>query len=110
MDANTPAWLQANTTEAPAPAVIDNGGITSIPPPAPPTAAQQQASAAAIADDEDDPDLPGVILTMRLANIGVAVAIIVISVCEKYSLFHPRSDLQQMNVYVVIASLTILSL
>ena len=83
MDANTPAWLQPNTTEATtaaAPAVADNnGGITSVPPPAPPTPAQLQAAAAALEDDED-PDLPGVILTMRLANMGVAVAIIVVSV------------------------------
>lgn len=81
MDANTPAWLQANTAEATTSAapVVDNGGITSVPPPAPPTPAQLQAAAAA-ADDEDDPDLPGIILTMRLANMGVAVAIIAVSV------------------------------
>jgi hypothetical protein len=78
---DTPAWLQANTTEATTSAapVADPGGITSIPPPAPPTPAQLQAAAAA-ADDDDDPDLPGIILVMRLANMGVAVAIIVVSV------------------------------
>ncbi len=82
MDVNTPAWLQPNTTEATsaaAPAVMDNGGITSVPPPAPPTPAQLQVAAAALEDD-DDQDLPGVILAMRLANMGVAVAIIVVSV------------------------------
>lgn len=80
---DTPAWLQANTTEAisttnAATPVVDNGGITSIPPPAPPTPAQLQA--AANDDMDDDPDLPGVILAMRLANIGLAIAIIVVSV------------------------------
>ena len=79
---DTPAWLQANTTEATtntaAAPVADQGGITSIPPPAPPTPAQLQAAAAD--NDDDDPDLPGIILVMRLANIGVAVAIIVVSV------------------------------
>ena len=82
---DTPAWLQANTTEATtntaAAPVADQGGITSIPPPAPPTPAQLQA---ATADIDDDPDLPGIILVMRLANIGVAVAIIVVSVRARF--------------------------
>lgn len=75
-DANTPAWLQANTTEAPPP-VADNGlGVTSVAPPAPPALSSNNEAA----DTDDDPDLPGVILTMRLANMGVAVAIITVSV------------------------------
>jgi hypothetical protein len=32
-------------------------------------------------DEPAEPDLPGVILTMRLANMGVAAAMIAISVC-----------------------------
>jgi hypothetical protein len=89
MDANTPAWLQANTTEAVsssslavpvAGTVAESGGtITSIPVPAPPTPAQLSAAAAA-AENDDDPDLPGVILMMRLANIGVAGALMAVSV------------------------------
>jgi hypothetical protein len=88
MDANTPAWLQANTTEAVsssspsvpvAGTVTETGTITSIPVPAPPTPAQLSAAAAA-AENDDDPDLPGVILMMRLANIGVAGALMAISV------------------------------
>lgn len=75
-DANSPAWLQDNTAEAPAPA--ESGGITTVsPPPPPPPTNSTNASAT---DGVDDPDLPGVILTMRLANMGVAIAIIVISV------------------------------
>lgn len=71
---NTPAWLQPNI-EAPAP-VVDDGGITSVAPP-PPPAPDTTTSAAAEADDDD---LPGVILTMRLANMGAAVALMTISV------------------------------
>ena len=36
----------------------------------------------------DDPDLPGVILTMRLANMGAAVALIVAAV-RFVSIFYP---------------------
>ena len=78
-DADTPAWLQSNTTEAPAPAPLAPGATTTVAPPPPPPPTTNNAAAAA-ADDENDPDLPGVILTMRLANIGCAIAIIVISV------------------------------
>jgi hypothetical protein len=78
MDANTPAWLCDNTVEASsapsAPVPDTNGVISSVPPPA-----ATLVAATAEADD-NDPDLPGVILTMRLANIGVSIAMIVTSV------------------------------
>lgn len=71
-DANTPAWLQENTTEAPAAAPLE----TEVPvPTSPATATPAQASTAA-----DEAELPSVILIMRLANMGVAVAMIAISV------------------------------
>jgi hypothetical protein len=78
MDANTPAWLRDNTVEASsapsAPVPDSNGVISSVPPPV-------ATAVAATADgDDNDPDLPGVILTMRLANIGVSIAMIVTSV------------------------------
>lgn len=80
MDANTPAWLRDNATEATsaaptAPSPNTNGIVESVP--LPPTAA-----AAANTDDSnaDDPDLPGIILAMRLANMGVATAMVVTSV------------------------------
>jgi hypothetical protein len=41
---------------------------------------------AAAAEEDDDPDLPGIILTMRLANMGVAAALIVISVRVVFSM------------------------
>lgn len=66
---DTPSWLQNST---------------SAPSPAPDTLAAAPAPAVApvnIGDDEQtEPDLPGVILTMRLANMGVAAAMIIISV------------------------------
>lgn len=78
---NTPAWLQDSTTEASAtPVVVDNGGVISVPPPAPPAAAAPSNAAAAADSDEDTADLPGIILTMRLANMGVACAMIAVSV------------------------------
>jgi hypothetical protein len=75
MSDNTPAWLQPNTTEAPAPAA-DNGGITSVAPPPPPPPDASSAAAA----ESDHPDLPGLILIMRLVNMGAAVALMTVSV------------------------------
>lgn len=82
-DINTPAWLSdsANggtdalstvnmeTTNA---SVIgsSSGAKASIVP-----------AAATPADEPENPDLPGVILMMRLLNIGVAGALIAVSVC-----------------------------
>ena len=76
-DANIPAWMQDNTMEAPAPQPSSGPQIVSPPPP--PVAASA-TSAAPNSDENNDPDLPGVILTMRLANMGVAVALIAVSV------------------------------
>jgi hypothetical protein len=78
MSLDGPDWLKSDTApkdDEPA----TSGGITSVPPPPPPPAAPV-ASSSTTADGEDDPDLPGVILTMRLANMGVAIALIAVSV------------------------------
>jgi hypothetical protein len=65
---DSPAWLQESSAAAPAPA--------------PQVAAAPVAPVNIGGDDEQaEPDLPGVILTMRLANMGVAAAMIAISVC-----------------------------
>lgn len=66
---NAPAWLQ-DSSSAPAPAP---DGIAAAPTPA-------IAPVNIGADEQPEPDLPGVILTMRLANMGVAAAMITISV------------------------------
>lgn len=66
---DSPAWLQ-DSSSAPAPAQ-DSLAAAPAPPMAPVN----------IGDDEQpEPDLPGIILTMRLANMGVAAAMIIISV------------------------------
>jgi hypothetical protein len=72
---NTPAWLQENTTEAPvAMAVME----TEVPVPAPPPANGGSTPTSSSAADEAE--LPSIILFMRLANMGVAVAMITVSV------------------------------
>ena len=82
-DPNTPSWLTEDAGGAsPAPAAAD---------PMPPvvtdstndTPAVAAASSSTKADDDitkDDPDLPGVILMMRLANMGASIALIVCAV------------------------------
>jgi hypothetical protein len=87
MSLNTPAWLQE--TEAPA---ASSTGPVAVPPPPPPEPVAASTnnnnntgapSASAMTDEQitaDDPDLPGVILTMRLANMGAAVFLVVVAV------------------------------
>jgi hypothetical protein len=71
---NTPAWLQENTTEAPvAMAVLETE--VPVPAPPPPTNGSTPTSSAA-----DEAELPSIILFMRLANMGVAIAMITVSV------------------------------
>lgn len=86
-DANTPDWLQESNAPAPTPIPVAPGGITdSIAPPAPPQQQQKVSNAtagtnaSAAASVEDDADLPSIILTMRLANMGVSIALIATSV------------------------------
>lgn len=77
--ADTPSWLQEETS-APAPASYDQPGvIAQQAPPAPPVSASQTSNAASGEGDED-PELPSIILIMRLANMGVAAAMIAASV------------------------------
>jgi hypothetical protein len=73
--ADTPSWLSPGN-EAPAPAAgasttleVDNG-----------VGAAPAASADYGVTENQDNDLPGMIFTMRLANMGVAIALITISV------------------------------
>eukprot|EP00977_Amphora_coffeiformis_P012414 scaffold3069_cov215-Amphora_coffeaeformis.AAC.15 len=81
-DLNTPAWLQESEASAPAPAAPGQPTQVVAPPP-PPAPAPANAPMTDADVTADDPDLPGVILTMRLANMGVAAALIftAVSVC-----------------------------
>ena len=79
-DANTPAWLQEAEPE---PTPTGPQVVAPPPPPAPAAASGGNSTRGAMTDAEitaDDADLPGVILTMRLANMGVSAAMIAISV------------------------------
>ncbi len=65
---STPEWLSPAATSAPAPK-METGVISSQPAPVTSPSASEDA------------ELPGVILTMRLANMGVSIFLVVISVC-----------------------------
>ena len=71
---DTPAWL-APGNDAPAPAPAAATTTT-----APPMGSMGVETNAASAVDAEDKDLPSVILMMRLLNMGVAGALIGISV------------------------------
>jgi hypothetical protein len=74
---DSPSWLTPDGDGAAAPAPAEPMEFESSAP-APAAAAESTSRAApAVADD---PDLPGVILTMRLANMAVSIALIVCSV------------------------------
>lgn len=77
----TPSWLKTDNDNA-----VDNYEMTepaSTPASAPEpntTATTTTTTTPSGGDDAEDQELPGVILTMRLANMGVAILIVVISV------------------------------
>jgi hypothetical protein len=98
-DANTPTWLQENAAEAPSTQQESNNGLTSVAPPPPPAAAASGTTNQASGGDEEDPDLPGVILTMRLANMGAAIALVVVSVCTVEILYLYITLDRIVNVY-----------
>ena len=78
-DPNTPTWLQeSQANSAPAPAPGQPSQV--VAPPLPPSPAAANAPMTDADITADDPDLPGVILSMRLANMGAAVALIVVAV------------------------------
>jgi hypothetical protein len=65
---DAPSWLTPEETSAPAPAV-------------PEATASDKVSAINTAQQEiDDRELPGIILAMRLANMGVSIALMTVSV------------------------------
>jgi len=76
---DAPAWLQGSNREH-----LTGGDTLAPSAPAPVNAGNSTTSSTINSSNAGDgslePDLPGVILTMRLANMGVAVAFIAISV------------------------------
>jgi hypothetical protein len=89
--AATPNWLSSETSGGATAAASEGLEPATAAAPAPATdsattsavsaaGAGATAPAAAAAAEADDAELPGVILTMRLANMGVAVALIAIAV------------------------------
>jgi hypothetical protein len=71
----TPSWLQAgNDSPDPAPAADTPAPVGSM------NVETSNAAAATTATDADSKDLPSIILMMRLLNMGVAGALIAISV------------------------------
>jgi hypothetical protein len=78
MTSETPTWLSPGNeapAPAPAPAGSSTGGLdTAI------TSGGATDSNYGVSSAADDRELPGVILTMRLANLGVAAALMTVSV------------------------------
>ena len=84
----TPAWLSTDNAGGGGDNFEMTSGITASEPVATPTGGGSTTSgtvggstttSGAAAEDND---LPGIILTMRLANMGVAVALVACSVCN----------------------------
>ena len=71
--ADAPSWL-SNDDNAAAPAAATQSFEMS--------SGADGAPAASTTSVPDDPDLPGVILTMRLANMGVAAGLMACSVSD----------------------------
>lgn len=89
---DTPSWLtpEGGGAAAPAPAAPSAPDTFALNEGAPTTSTPSAPAATAGAAQAADDDLPGVILTMRLANMGVAVALIVCSVSLQMMRRHCR--------------------
>lgn len=68
----TPAWLAAGKTESPAPAPSSSVEVTTLPTSSGTT--PNPGNTTSVSDD--DKELPGIILMMRLTNMGMAAGII----------------------------------
>lgn len=72
-----PSWLESgNAGPTPPPAEVFSLDSSS----APVTSSTTSANAPVQLTAEEEKDLPGIILVMRLANMGVAIALMTISV------------------------------
>jgi hypothetical protein len=74
--ADTPSWLDSNNN-GPTAAPMEPTNTTTLDSPNKNSASEPTSITA------DDKDLPSIILYMRLANMGAAVALITISVSEE---------------------------
>jgi hypothetical protein len=85
-DANTPAWLADNPNNNGATDTLSNDQMDTMSAMTGPTTSTTTGSRGAVpaagtaSEEPENPDLPGVILTMRLLNIGIAGLIIAVSV------------------------------
>ena len=75
---SAPSWLTpSNDAPAPSPAAnleVDSAPHTNL------SSNMNNGGSTSPSSDADEKDLPGIILTMRLANMGVAAATITVSV------------------------------
>lgn len=87
-DPNTPSWLSGTPAATDvAPPAPTNDALQTVPVDS--AAAAPAGSNEAAASAVDESDLPGVILIMRLANMGAAVALMTCSVSECGSFSYP---------------------
>jgi len=90
--AETPAWLSSDSPTANAGGGDNFEMTTAVAQPsagASPSSGTTGASAITGGNAEDDEKLPGVILTMRLANMGVSIALVVVSILTMIGNFDP---------------------
>lgn len=77
----SPSWLTEDK-DAGSPAMQTVSVDTPAPVASPAPAAAPGGSMSASAVDPDDKELPGIILAMRLANMGVSIALMTCSVSD----------------------------
>ncbi|KAL7580101.1 hypothetical protein ACA910_012862 [Epithemia clementina (nom. ined.)] len=105
-DPNTPSWLQEDTN---APTVSVSGGSPAADVPF--GSSTNGANAAATVDANksstaaDEPALPGVILTMRLLNMGASIALIVCAILEMITI--PKISGFVLAIYACIGGILI---
>lgn len=79
-DPNQPSWLSESGTKSAPAAAAPAADIASSTVHVDSLAAPAAGESATAMNAADEAELPGVILTMRLANMGVAIALVIISV------------------------------
>jgi hypothetical protein len=80
MSSDTPSWLQTGNEAPPTAPPAGNSSLHTSGGEVGGGGTLNTNYGVTPVDNQDDKELPGVILTMRLANMGVATAIIAVSV------------------------------